>query len=281
MSKRLIGAAGLGLAFALGGAGAAFAADPLKVGVLATLEGTYTVLGEDGVRGFNVALKKFGGMAGGREVEVVIGATDASPDSAIRAARKVVEQDKVDIVIGPLSGSEGIAIKDYAKTQPQVTFINGISGAQETTYVDPAPNFFRFNMDGAQWSSGIGEYIYNEKGYRTIATIGEDYSFIYTQVFGLVLEFCGLGGEVTERHWVPLGTKGLRVHHRRAARGRGCDLPRTRRRRRGELPQPVPPGRRRRGARRRYDHGRSDRALVEGAGQEGPDRDPGLRAAGR
>ena len=86
MKKCLIGAAGLGLAFALGGAGAAFAADPLKVGVLATLEGTYTVLGEDGVRGFNVALKKFGGMAGGREVEVVIGATDASPDSAIRAA---------------------------------------------------------------------------------------------------------------------------------------------------------------------------------------------------
>ena len=164
MSKRLIGAAGLGFALALGSAGPAFAAEPLKIGLLATLTGTYTVFGEDGVRGFEVARKKFGNMAGGREIEVVIGATDASPDSAIRAARKVVEQDKVDIVIGPLSGSEGIAIKDYAKTQPQVTFINGISGAQETTYVDPAPNFFRFNMDGAQWSSGIAEYIYNENG---------------------------------------------------------------------------------------------------------------------
>ncbi|MEM8974587.1 MAG: ABC transporter substrate-binding protein, partial [Pseudomonadota bacterium] len=73
------------------------AADKLKVGVLATLEGTYTVLGEDGVRGFNVALKKFGGKAGGRDIEVIIGATDASPDSAVRAVRKLVEQDKVDI----------------------------------------------------------------------------------------------------------------------------------------------------------------------------------------
>ena len=207
MKNKLVRAAGLGIALSLGGTGSALAQDPLKVGVLATLEGTYTVLGEDGMRGFQVALNKFGGMAGGREVEVIIGATDASPDSAIRAARKVVEQDGVDIVIGPLSGSEGIAIKDYAKTQPQVTFINGISGAQETTYVDPAPNFFRFNMDGAQWSSGLAEYIYNEKGYRAIATIGEDYSFVYTQVFGLVLEFCALGGEVTERLWVPLGTK--------------------------------------------------------------------------
>ena len=281
MSKRLIGAAGLGFALALGSAGPAFAADPLKVGLLATLEGTYTVLGEDGVRGFQVAMNRFGGMAGGREIEVVIGATDASPDSAIRAARKVVEQDKVDIVIGPLSGSEGIAIKDYAKTQPQVTFINGISGAQETTFVDPAPNFFRFNMDGAQWSSGIAEYIYNEKGYRTIATIGEDYSFIYTQVFGLVLEFCGLGGVVTERLWVPLGTKDFGVDHRRVARGRRRDLPRTRRWRRGELPQPVPPGRRRRGPGRRHHHGRPVRAFVEGSGQEGPDRYAGFRAAGR
>jgi len=175
--------------------------------VLATLEGTYTVLGEDGVRGLKTALAEIKNQMGGREVELVIGPTDASPDSAVRAARKVVEQDGVDIVIGPLSGSEGIAIRDYSKTQPDVTFINGISGAQETTYVTPSDNFFRFNMDGAQWSAGLGDYIYNEKGYRSIATVGEDYSFVYTQVFGLVTEFCAAGGEVTERLWVPLGTK--------------------------------------------------------------------------
>ncbi len=183
------------------------AAEKLKVGVLATLEGTYTVLGEDGVRGFQVALKKFGNKAGGRDIEVIIGATDASPDSAVRAVRKLVEQDKVDIVIGPLSGSEGIAVKNYAKTQPQVTILNGISGAQETTYVEPATNFFRFNMDGAQWQAGLGEYVFKEKGYKSVVTIGEDYSFIYTQVFGFALGYCGAGGKITKRLWVPLGTK--------------------------------------------------------------------------
>lgn len=188
-------------------AGSAQAADKLKIGFMATLEGTYTVLGEDGQRGFQVAMKEAKAMAGGREIEVIVGSSDASPDSALRAARKLVEQDKVDIIIGPLSGSEGIAIRDYSKTQPQVTFINGISGAQETTYVTPSENFFRFNMDGAQWSAGLGEYVFNEKGYKTVATIGEDYSFIYTQVFGFALEFCGAGGQITERLWVPLGTK--------------------------------------------------------------------------
>ncbi|MEM9472067.1 MAG: ABC transporter substrate-binding protein, partial [Pseudomonadota bacterium] len=143
MRKWLVSTVAAAAVFA---AGSAQAADKLKIGFMATLEGTYTVLGEDGQRGFEVAMKEANGKAGGREIEVIVGATDASPDSALRAARKLVEQDKVDIIIGPLSGSEGIALRDYSKTQPQVTFINGISGAQETTYVTPSENFFRFNM---------------------------------------------------------------------------------------------------------------------------------------
>ncbi len=202
-----LGASALALTLAAGTAFADGHSGPLKVGVLATLEGTYTALGEDGVRGVRTALAQADGMAAGREIELIIQSTDTSPDSAVRGARKLVEQDGVEIVLGPLSGSEGIAIRDYSKTQPGVTFINGISGAMETTYVTPSDNFYRFNTDGAQWSAGLGEYIYNEKGYETIATVGEDYSFVYTQVFGLVTEFCAAGGEVAERLWVPLGTK--------------------------------------------------------------------------
>ena len=123
-------AAATTLAAAVGFTNATYAADPLKVGVLATLEGTYTVLGEDGVRGLKTALAEMKEQMGGRDVELFMGPTDASPDSAVRAARKVVEQDGVDIVIGPLSGSEGIAIRDYSKTQPDVTCL---------LYTSPSP----------------------------------------------------------------------------------------------------------------------------------------------
>jgi branched-chain amino acid transport system substrate-binding protein len=183
------------------------AADKIKVGFFSTLEGTYTALGEDGQRGFDLALMQHHNKAGGKELEVVRGSSDASPDSALRAAKKLVEQDKVDILLAPLSGAEGIAVHDYAKTQPQVTFINGCSGALETTYVNPAPNFFRFNIDGAQMHKGLGQYIYNVKHYKKIATLAEDYAFTYTQVFGLALDYCPLGGQITTRLWVPLGTK--------------------------------------------------------------------------
>jgi branched-chain amino acid transport system substrate-binding protein len=205
--RRVMGCT-IAVAFAaLIGSGSANAADKIKVGVFSTLEGTYTALGEDGMRGFSLAVSKHHNKAGGKDIEIITGSSDASPDSALRAAKKLVEQDKVDVLIAPLSGAEGIALHDYAKTQPQVTIINGCSGAQETTFVNPAPNFYRFNLDGAQWQKGLGQYIYNVKHFKKIATIGEDYAFVYTQVAGLVLDYCPLGGQITKRIWVPLGTK--------------------------------------------------------------------------
>ena len=204
MLKRCIGLAALASVLL---AGAAQAQDKIKVGVTATLEGTYTILGVDGIAGFNAAVKNYKSMAGGKQLEFVIASTDATPDSAVRAVRKLIDQDKVQILISPLSGDEGIAVKNFSKTHPELTFINAASGAQETTFPDPSPNFFRWNMDGAQWQVGLGDYAYNNKGYRKIATVGEDYSFVYTQVEGLVLDFCRFGGQVTNRQWVPLGTK--------------------------------------------------------------------------
>ncbi|HEY9536871.1 MAG TPA: ABC transporter substrate-binding protein [Kiloniellaceae bacterium] len=189
--------------------GPALAQETIKMGALATLEGAFAVLGEDSMRGVRLALEEFNYTAGGKKIELITGSSDASPDSAVRATRKLVEQDGVQVLIGPLSGSEGLAVKDYAKTQPDVTFLNGSSAAQDTTLREPAENFFRFNTDGAQWMAGLGEYVYNEKGYRTLAVLAEDYSFPYTQVFGFLEPFCRLGGKapLDARFWVPIGNK--------------------------------------------------------------------------
>ena len=190
--------------FATGGV-----ADTIKMGGLATLEGPFAVLGEDSIRGIKMALQEFNYQIAGKKIKLITASSDASPASAIRAAKKLVEQDKVDIMIGPLSGSEGLAIKDYAKSHPNTTFLNGASGAQDTTLRDPADNFFRFGTEGAQWMAGLGEYVYKQKGYRSVAVLAEDYSFPYTQVFGFLEPFCRLGGKAPQdaRFWVPIGNK--------------------------------------------------------------------------
>ena len=184
----------------------AMAEDTIKIGVLVALEGVFAAGGADGVRNVELAVEQAGGMAGGKKIELVVAPSDTTPDTAVRQARKLIEQDGVDIILGPLSGSEGIAMRDYAKTVPDKTIINGISGALETTWVDPAPNFFRFNLDGSQWGAGLGTYVVKEKGWNKVATVAADYSFGYTNFLGFAVDFCRSGGEIVERFWVPLGS---------------------------------------------------------------------------
>lgn len=194
--------------------------EPLRIGLFAALEGPLAELGLEGYRGAKLALLEWGGritgpnptdavegaVVAGRPIELVYDQTDGSPDAAAETARRLVESQHVDFVLGSTGGGEGIAVKEYAKTAPDVTFMNGNSGAVETTAIDPAPNFYRFNADGFQSMAGVGTYAYNEMGFRTVATVGEDYSFPYAQVGAFELEFCRAGGDVVENIWMPLAS---------------------------------------------------------------------------
>jgi len=194
---------------------------PIKVGILTTCGGPFALFEAEAFSGAKYALVKDGGgtsaggkpqdtvngaSAGGHPISIQFGCSDATPDKAVAEARRLVESQKVDVLLGPLSGDEGIAVANYAKTQPQVTFVNGTSGAQETTLSVHAPNFFRFGGDGAQWMAGLGSYAYNQLHWKKAAILGEDYSYPYTQAAGFMAEFCGLGGQVTKRVWAPLST---------------------------------------------------------------------------
>jgi len=206
-TKRIWIRSAFGAAAAMALLGSAWAqGQPVKIGLLATLEGPFAAGGADGMRGAELAVKQRGGVVAGRKIEIIKASSDAKPDVAVNATRKLVEQDKVDIMVGPLSGGEGIAVKDYSKTQPQVTFINGGSGAQATTLVNPSPNFFRFNTEGGQWMMGLGKAAL-AKGYKKVMVIAEDYAFPYSQVQGFMAEYCRLGGKVPIKAWVPLGGK--------------------------------------------------------------------------
>jgi branched-chain amino acid transport system substrate-binding protein len=193
--------------------------EPIKIGIFANNEGPFAPFEGQTWGGAMLPLIARGATAksgdptegvdgatiAGHPIEIVYGGSDSTPDKAVEEARRLVEQEGVDILLGPLSGSEGIAVANYSKEQPGTTFVNGISGAQDTTLRVRSPNFFRFHNDGTQWTAGLGDYAYNELGWRNVVTIGDDYDFPYSQIAGFVAEFCSIGGKVTKRLWPPLG----------------------------------------------------------------------------
>ena len=186
---------------------AVMAQDSIRIGAVSILEGALAGPGADALRGVELAIKEAGGSVAGKKIELFKGSSSGAAASGVAAARTLVEQNKVQALIGPLGGSEGIAIKEYSKSHPSVIFVNGSSAAQQTTLTDPSPNFFRFSSDGAQWQVGLGEYAFKTKGYKRVVTVAEDYSFPYSQISGFMNGYCQAGGKVLDKLWVPLGHK--------------------------------------------------------------------------
>jgi branched-chain amino acid transport system substrate-binding protein len=194
-------------------------AGAIKIGVLTTCGGPFATFEAESLSGAKYALIKdagakaagqkpqdqvTGATVAGKPISISFGCSDATPDKAVSEARRLVENAGVQILLGPLSGDEGVAVANYAKSVPGVTFVNGTSGAQSTTLPAKADNFFRFGGDGAQWMAGLGTYAWKTLGWKKVAILGEDYSYPYTQAAGFIKEFGSYGGQITARSWVPL-----------------------------------------------------------------------------
>jgi branched-chain amino acid transport system substrate-binding protein len=171
-----------------------------------TLAGAELALLERGARlaGANPSDGVDDAFVDGHRVSLSFGCDDGTATSALVEARRLVEADHADILIGPLGGDEELALQDYARRHPHTTFVNGSGSAQ---VLDPASNFFSFHPDGAAWMAGLGSYAYNQLGWRTAVTISDTFDlFNWDQTAGFTAEFCSLGGQIAKRISIPNGT---------------------------------------------------------------------------
>jgi branched-chain amino acid transport system substrate-binding protein len=214
---RLAGlAAAAALALAASGCGGSRGA--LKVGVLIDCQGVFSAISEGVLAAAELPFLERGGRpagpkpsdgiagakVGGVPVEIVTGCAEITYLSQlIENVRRLVERDKVDVVVGPMLGeTDGLVVRDLARRYPRVTFLLGHSRAQETTLHDPAPNVFRFAPDEAQSTAGLGAYAFHRLGWRRAAVVVADNSQAWPEAAGFIAEFCSLGGRV-ERIPVP------------------------------------------------------------------------------
>jgi branched-chain amino acid transport system substrate-binding protein len=201
---------------ALGAGGCGGGTTPIRIGVLSDCVGNLGPYNETVLAAAELPLLERGArLAGhtpsdgiaharvaGRRLELLTGCTEFGFYSTLLAeTRRLVEQERVDVVIGPIGIADGVVLRAYARHHPAVVFLLAYSSAQEPTLRDPAPNVFRFEPDGAQWVAGLGGYAYRTLGWRTAVTVAENSSFAWPEVAGFVAEFCSLGGRIVDRLW--------------------------------------------------------------------------------
>ena len=218
---RLLVVAGVLVALLPGGAQSQMpsAPQPIRIGILTDCSGFWAPVADYTVAGAELALIQHGasragaapldGVSGaailGHPIRLSFGCTDGSTASALEEARRLVENVRVDVLIGSATGDEELALQEYARRRPTTAFVNG-SGSLRLP--DPARNFFSFHVDGAQWSAGEGGYAYHDLGWRRAVTITDEHdTFNWSETAGFLAEFCSLGGKIVKRIGVPSGTQ--------------------------------------------------------------------------
>ena len=179
---------------------------PIKIGLLTPLTGPIASSGADAADGFKLFWEQVGNTAGGRKVEYIIADTTCNPDQAITQARRLVHQEKVHILVGPLCGNEGPAVAQVSK-ETGIPVVIDIAGADEITKWNRTPTVIRTGVSASQVGHPFGDYLYKELGARNVTFIGQDYAWGHEVTLGAVQTYKDLGGKVAKIIWNPIGTK--------------------------------------------------------------------------
>jgi len=100
----------------------AFGAEPIKVAILAPLSGpvpTFGVMTRDGAL---LAIDEWNAKGGvlGRKIVPVVEDSQCTPDPAVNAANKVIDQDKVHYIVGEVCSKASIPISEIANSKKVV-----------------------------------------------------------------------------------------------------------------------------------------------------------------
>ena len=199
----------------LAASGCSESEDPVRIGVLADCEGAVAGFYDVALGGAELPLLKRGarlsgtlpaegvdGLAiGGHPVELVFGCAGEQVE-ATAELRRLVETEGAEVVVGPDWVPLGLVTAEYARHQPDVTFV--VTSWEVLSHLSPGPNVFRFNLGYAQGTAGLGAYAFHDLGWRRAVTIATRDPLGFGVQSAAVAEFCALGGTLSERIWLDL-----------------------------------------------------------------------------
>jgi branched-chain amino acid transport system substrate-binding protein len=204
-AKGMAIASAFALLLAAGPAPAQDNSKPIKVGILAPYSGVFALFGpkviEDPIR---LYIKEHGGKIAGRNVEVVTADDQSKPDVELEKAKELIENQKVDVIIGIVNSAGALAVRDYLDEKKVLTIIT-VAGAKEMTQSRKSDSIFRVSFANGQ-TEAAGAVLAEVAGIKTMAAIGADYVAGHQLLEPLIKNFEAGGGKVVKTLWHPLGT---------------------------------------------------------------------------
>ncbi|MFN3568224.1 MAG: ABC transporter substrate-binding protein [Caldimicrobium sp.] len=151
------------------------ARDPIKIGVILSVTGPGSIIGEPGKNTILLLaeeINKRGGIKG-RPLEVIIEDTKTEETQAVLAAKKLIERDKVVAIIGPSTTGESMAVIPIV-TQAKIPMVSVAAGSGITEPVSERYWIFKTPQHDRSAVEAIYRYLKNQRitkvGILTITT---------------------------------------------------------------------------------------------------------------
>lgn len=179
---------------------------PLRIGMIDPLTGAYAAPARNEVMGAQLAVSRLNAAGGvlGRPIELLVEDSANDVGTGVQKARKLVERDHVDFLIGDVNSAVAQAIAQVAMENKILHIVSG--GHTDTiTGTDCKWNVYRVCNTTRMESNAVADILFKKYGKKW-HFITPDYTFGHTLQAALEVNLKRLGGIETGAELTPLGT---------------------------------------------------------------------------
>ncbi len=173
----------------------------VRVGFMLPYTGTFAQLGVAIENGFRLAINEQGGKLGGREIEYFKVDDESDPSKGIENANKLVQRDKVDVLVGTVHSGVQMGIQKVARDSGVLSLIPN-AGVHAATRSLCAPNVFRTSFTNSQPTRALGQAMI-AKGHKKAVWITWKYAAGDEAFEGFKESYTASGGTILKELGLP------------------------------------------------------------------------------
>lgn len=177
---------------------------PIKLGHLNSFTGAIAYASEANLNAMNLYFDSIKWTVAGRKIEIIKEDDQFNPQVGLQKAKKLIESDKADLLVGIQASNVALAVLNYMKQQKAFYLVSG-AGTDSLTY-DRYPYLFRTSISAYQLSMPTANYVYDHLG-KEIVTTGSDYAGGRDVIGQFKTPYLAKGGKILKEIWPPLGTQ--------------------------------------------------------------------------
>ncbi|HVN24885.1 MAG TPA: ABC transporter substrate-binding protein [Syntrophorhabdales bacterium] len=179
---------------------------PIKVGLLLSYTGIAPLQAKGSSDGAEFAFDEIHRRAGGRAIQVLKEDSELNPTVALTKVRRLIEEQKVNFIVGPVSSAEALAIYDYV-LKSNVIWIIPCAFTRELTSPEKAnEKMFRTTETSDQGNYPMGRWVMKNTNWRNVVVTGQDYKAGHDSVDAFKAGFTEAGGKILKDVYPKMGT---------------------------------------------------------------------------